>query len=417
MLGTGGVKGNGDAKERAFWDPTMRFGLVMLNQMDQQGKPKRLTYEPEGNTNNCCIRLDGSDRLFGEETFEGGVPFRRVGKTLPRDPGRWTEMEGDLGDDPSGMKREGKRSAWVYDPQKVQITQTVELVVGESGQLDTCLVRYKIDNQDTKKHHVGLRFLLDTYIGANDGVPFLIPGQDGLCNTKQDLRGPAVPQYIQAFEFDDSKDPGTIARLQLKVGGGVESPEQVTLGAYPDLRLAEPDAEVAQRLRKLGLRPDERCLQEQTKWDVPVFPIDTIEPGDSCVTMYWPVKTLGPGESREVGFEYGLGDVAASESGGKLGLTADGDRTPGGELTVTAYVANPGANQTVTLTLPNGFQVADGGGLTRPVPAAGGVSRMSPVTWKVKAGGAGEYTLKAESNGASQTKKIKIRQRTLFGGN
>ena len=37
------------------------------------------------------------------------------------------------------------------------------------------MVRYQIENKDTQNHKVGLRFLLDTYIGANDGVPFTIP--------------------------------------------------------------------------------------------------------------------------------------------------------------------------------------------------------------------------------------------------
>jgi hypothetical protein len=404
-LGSGGVKGGGDVKEQAFWDPTMRFGLVMLNQSDQAGLPKRLTYEEEGLTNNCCVRIDGAERLFGEETFEG-VPFRRMNGTARKDPGRWTEMAGDLGYDPNGLKREGKRSVWYYDPEKVQITQTVELVAGESGQVDTCLVRYKIDNQDSRAHTIGLRFLLDTYIGGNDGVPFLIPGQDQLCDDKKELQGKDLPQYIQALENDDPAHPGTIARLQLKLGGAIEPPNRVTLGAYPDPRLRD-------KMR------DPRCQQEQTKWDVPVYPIKSIPPGDSCVTMYWPIESLPAGRSRELGFAYGLGDVAASESGGKLGLTADGDRTPGGELTVTAYVSNPVANQTVNLTLPAGFSVSDGGGTTRPVPpAAGGVSRMSPVTWKVKAGSAGEYSLKVDSsNGATQSKKITIKTRTLFGGN
>ena len=37
--------------------------------------------------------------------------------------------------------------------------------------LDTCLVKYKVENRDKSTHQVGLRVLLDTYIGENDGVP------------------------------------------------------------------------------------------------------------------------------------------------------------------------------------------------------------------------------------------------------
>ena len=53
-----------------------------------------------------------------------------------------------------------------------------------------------------------------------------------------------------------------------------------------------------------------------------------------------------------------------------------------------------------------------------PAPAPGAASRMSPVSWKVKAAGAGDYTVKVDSsNGASQSKKVTIKTRSLFGDN
>ena len=112
--------------------------------------------------------------------------------------------------------------------------------------------------------------------------------------------------------------------------------------------------------------------------------------------------------------------MAAGEGGGKLGLSVGGAFTPGGDISVTAYVNNPIPGQTVTLTPPPGFQVADVGGLTRDVPAPppGAASRMSPVSWKLKAAGAGDYTVKVDSsNGASQSKKITIKTRSPFGDN
>ena len=57
--------------------------------------------------------------------------------------------------------------------------------------------------------------------------------------------------------------------------------------------------------------------------------------------MYWDRRLIAPGASREMGFAYGLGDVAAGEGGGKLGLSVGGAFTPGGEFSVTAYVNNP----------------------------------------------------------------------------
>ena len=135
--------------------------------------------------------------------------------------------------------------------------------------------------------------------------------------------------------------------------------------------------------------------------------------------MYWEPRPIDPGAGREMGFAYGLGDVAAGEGGGNLGLSVGGSFTPGGEISVTAYVNNPVARQTVTLHLPAGFQIAEGG-LTQavPSPAPGAASRMSPVSWKVKAGGAGDYSVQVDSsNGASQSKKVTIKTRSIFGDN
>jgi hypothetical protein len=396
--GGGGVKGGGGGDEvQGVWDPSMRFGLVMRD-VQAAGKPKRLTFEERGLTNNTVLRLDGGEWIFGER------PFRTLDgkKEGGRWPGRWLEMEANLGKNDDGSPRYGKRSVWFYDDQKVQVTQTAELVAGEqSGRLDTCLVKYRIENQDAKPHRVGLRFLLDTYIGDNDGVPFLIPGKTQLIDTTYDERNPDnVPTYIQACESEDLAHPGTVARLQFRLSG-LEAPARVTLGAWPDVRLGGG------------------CRQEKTLWEVPVFSIkkETTPDnpnGDSCVVMYWPEKALNPKETREVGFAYGLGDVTSS--GGRLGLTAAGSFTPGGEVTVTAYVSDPRPGETAKLTLPDGWRLADGQA-EQPVPPLppGAASRNSPVTWKVRCGPVGDATLQVEtSGGASQTKKVTVKTSTIY---
>jgi hypothetical protein len=285
------------------------------------------------------------------------------------------------------------------------VIQTVEVVAGgQSGHRDTCLVRYRLENKDTRPHTVGLRFLLDTFIGGNDGVPFLIPGEKELCDTFKDFNGPErVPEFIQACERESLIDPGTIAQVQFRLGGKVEAPGRVTLGAWPNPQL-----------------PDPRCRQEKTLWDVPVLPIKTLRPPDSAVVMYWPARPLQPNEAREVGFAYGLGKVSGGEGGGKLALTVGGSFQRGGELTVTAYVNHPARGQTVTLLLPEGFGLI-AGTATQPVPPVppGAARSNSPVTWKVRGPAKeGRYTLKVQSNnGASQTHPVRIRDRVIFGSN
>jgi hypothetical protein len=265
-LGPGGVKPTGAVEGQsrpAIWEPSMRFGLEAHG---PDGR-KRLTFETAGLTNNACVHLDGNEWLFGERPFrlENGQP---VGWW----PGRWENR-----DEPLGKGRDGRRSTWVYAAQNVAIVQTAEVILGpQGGRKDTCLVRYKLVNRGREPHIVGLRFLLDTFIGSNDGVPFLIPGERELCSTSRTFGRPDdIPDFIQACEFDDLRKPGTVAQLQLRIGGGLEAPSRVTLGAWPNLELNPID---------------KRCLQEKTLWDVPVLPIHSIRGGDSAVTIYWEPK-------------------------------------------------------------------------------------------------------------------------------
>jgi hypothetical protein len=396
ILGTSGVKADGGGfGTRVVWEASMRFGVVVRS--CDGGTRKKLTFEPEGLTNNTCVHLDGNEWLFGER------PYRRAdGLVLEDWPGRWLERDARL----RGTNT-GRKSLWIYDEQHVVVTQFVEIVDGpQTRQKDTCLVRYHIENRDRIAHQVGIRFLLDTFIGNNDGVPFLLPGASELCSAQHIFeRSADVPDFIQACENDDLKNPGTIAHLQLRLGGGLEVPSRVTLGAWPNVKLA---------------RLNPRCRQMRTLWDVPVLPIRSMPGGDSAVTMYWDPRVLEPGVVRKVGFSYGLGGMARKQGGGKLAVTIGGDFSPGGEFTVTAYAVNPVEGQTLKLQLPPGFDFVVGHRQQRvPLLRQDSVSRKSPVTWKVRAPRReGDYTLKVESStGVSQGQTVKITARGIFGEN
>jgi hypothetical protein len=431
LLAAGGsVKSSGPQPDKvtpAIWEPSMRFGLSMV----QGGK--RLTFKPNGETNNTVILLDDVhpskpdnelitlDPRMGSGLIFGETPWRHkedAGKDGLNFHGQWKkgERETVIAKDVEKGKGGGFKSVWEYPKQKIVVTQFVEIIAGEqSRKLDTVLVRYVIENNDTREHKVGLRFMLDTFIGDNDGVPFTIPNPNAseLCDTRKDFdTASKVPDYIEALENgNDLTKPGTIARVQFRLGQRVEAPSRVTLGAWPNTQLSDP---------KYGLGPDAvRCLQEKTLWEVPVFPIKAFdEQGDSCVVMYWPQKALPAGEKREVGFAYGLGNVSAGDkdSNGRLGLSVGGRFVPGGEFTLTALVANPKPKEELTLTLPEGFKLVSGELKQKVPPVPDGAARQtSPVTWKIKAGNVGNYPLKVQSSaGASQNQPVTIRGSSIF---
>jgi hypothetical protein len=215
---------------------------------------------------------------------------------------------------------------WRFHDMPIEVTQTVEPVPGEpqvidgdfKRLIDTCLVRYTIVNRDTESHRVGLRFLLDTYIGDNDGVPFTIPGKEGLVDTDAKLEGTDIPDFIVALEKPDLSNPGTVAQLALKLGDKLEPPGKVLLTHWPDFN---------------GL----------AIYDVPLEPMQT----DSAVALYWQEKALGPGEKRVIGVTYGLGP--ATTEFGRLTIFVGGALQKGSTFTVVGLIA--GAKEGETLTL------------------------------------------------------------------
>ncbi len=320
-----------DAKDEYVGAATLTFGLAL------PGERKRLTYDVRGRTNNTCYRVDGHDFLLG------------------REGGHW-ETAPTVGHGPPGG-----RAVWLHQAAPLAITQHVEIIAGPgSGPHDTCLVTYILENRDKKPHRVGLRCLLDTFVGAHDGVPFAVPGQAAPCATTEVLEGPAVPDFVQALEKDDWAKPGAIARLSLRLGSKLEPPGRVTLGAWPDA-----DAKGS----------DPRARGNLTRWDVPVRSL--ADAGDSAVTLYWPDQELVPGGHRPLGFALGLGGLAAN---GRLAVAVGGPATPGSELTVLAYVRDPQPEEALILTLPDALTLAGGSDTILVPPGPIGL-----VAWKVRA--------------------------------
>jgi hypothetical protein len=363
---------------------SLRFGLVVLDPANPRAAdPKRLTFSPTGLTNSTVVRIDGRDRVFGKD---GG----RWDPARPEKIGSWG----------------GLKATWVFDEQ-VAVTQTVELIPGEpqivNGDykhlVDTCLIRYTIENRDNRMHVVGLRFLLDTLIGSNDGVPFTVPGQ-GDVDTSADYKGAQVPDFIFVLEREP-KDPGTVAQLNLRLGGKLEAPDRVSLTHWPG-------------------------YERLSFFDVPVLPMATpVEKdqgrGDSAVALYWDERELGSHKIREVGFTYGLGSLSTTAAG-QLALTVGGAFVVGNELTVVGLVANPGPGETVSLDLLNkegqplkaGLAFLDAAKQTQIVPPPLG-PRPSPVTWRIQASQAGDYILRIHtSTGAVQERRITIKARSIF---
>jgi hypothetical protein len=380
------------------------FGLRLTPAAGQR-KGKKLMFDEWGRTNNVCLRIDGKETLLGEEPAKGAwqKPFLTS----------WSE---------EGKERQGLKAVWQSRDVPIHVTQLVNIVPGqiqrEHGRLvrhqDACVIRYWIENRDKADHEVGLRFLLDTFIGERDGVPFIVSGRPDLCCTflSFDDAG-SVPDHILALENDDPGDPGTIVNVRLKVPGVGEAPDRVTLGAWPHWEL--PGQKAVAKGHRTGWKVPLVSMQEITAVKIP----GGFRPADSAVTLYWTPSRLAPEQTRQVGFVYGLGRIADDAAPSELRVLGGGEYQADREFRIQALVRNPSVGETLTLEVPAGT-VLVGGADRQPVtpPPPDAARPESTVTWTVRASAPGTRLLTVRSStGAAQQVPVVIRANVGIFGN
>jgi hypothetical protein len=358
-----------------------RFGVELTKETDPDNpdKPKRLTFDDHGKSNSTMIKIDGAEYFFGNVTPSNV----------------WAGPRGRKKQEPLPPPRRGYKSTMKFNKEKVEVTQHVEIVPGQSGLLDTVLVFYTIRNNDEGTHKIAVRLMLDTFIGANDGVPFTIPGKEGFVDTREEFKGKRIPDYIEVIENpNDPKNPGTVARMGLR---------QIRL---PDRTLEEPE--------KLLIC---RFPGQTAGWDWPVesmkAPTAQDKP-DSCVALYWSYDKLNAGESRNVGFTYGLSSLEIGGAGGaSLALSVPSSVPPDSDFVATAYVWNAKKGDKVKLTVPAGLKLAGGESDEKTIEDGGA---RSQVFWHLRSGDSGEYKLEASTDkGKSKPKKVIVKATSIFG--
>jgi hypothetical protein len=383
-----------------------RFGLVCPKLRDPRNgdKPKLLTRDERGITNNTCVRIEGYEYIYGVE-IPGVRYVKEKGKLMKEVP------------IPGKDKDRAWMSVWESEFGRVRVTQSVEIVIGEQTRLfDTALIRYQIWNRDKTPHTVGLRVMLDTFIGSNDGVPFYIPSvtsPDGremkgahLVDKMETFPQKDIPDFVQALETGNLEDKdATVAVVGLKIKGA-EPIEKMVICRWPQ--------------------------NSEARWGGTGAPGDWVyEPmdknpnaKDSAVILYWQQTNMKPDEKRNLAFTYGLGriislndpnsDVKVAQ-GGKMRLFV-GRASLTKPFVATAYVKASDPNQQVTLRLPKGLEFVPGEKDTKSVPAPGPAG-YSQVTWRLKAKETGSFVIEADAPTIGiATEKVTINKDSLFDG-
>jgi len=336
-----------------FTDGGARFGVTT-----QTGNT-RLTFSIFGKTNNTRIRIDDIDEILGSQSGRIIRPVAIGGATKNVADGRKDGTEekvvaGEL--PPQGPYR------LVWESRQIEVEQVVDYVLGDtSRKMDAISVKYTLTNRSDRTRSVGLRTLLDTFIGKNDGVPFYVPGQDGIVKKTLILDGESVPEYVLALENPRLEDPVTVVQLTFGAENS-ERPVKLVLSRFPYRRTFK------------GLEPD---ADATWNWNpAPQAPFGD----DSAVGFYYASRPLEPGQSRSFSYTYGLGSLSSVESrNARLSLTAGGSFEAGRKFRLMALVNPAKSGQQLEITIPSGLTLAPGEKASKvlTVPPGGGPSQES----------------------------------------
>lgn len=181
--------------------------------------------------------------------------------------------------------------------QGVRVIQRIKLAeTPDTGRQDSVLVEYEITNLARSTQEVGLRLLIDTMIGDNDGAPLFVPGV-GRVEHERLLGGGALPTYWIAWE-SPTFAPALLKARGLLGTGQATMPDSVIIGRWGDDLCGTP-----------GLADSPWSYTPNEAYGIAC---------DSAVALYYDVQALAPNQTRRAATYYGL----AREAGG-LNLAPD----------------------------------------------------------------------------------------------
>lgn len=161
----------------------------------------------------------------------------------------------------------------------VLVTQTLQIVDNAStGLKDTVQISYSAINQSSSAKAIGIRIMMDTMLGDNDGAPFKVPSL-GNVTYERELSGNAIPQFWQAF--DNLTNPSVFAVGTLYKTGD-RRPDKVQFAYWSEI------------------------YDSVNSWN---YTINTSTPvtSDSAVAVYWNPVSVAAGNSVTSSTYYGVG--------------------------------------------------------------------------------------------------------------
>jgi len=332
-------------------------------QANDENKP--LVYgRPKPWTSYTTIWLNGNHYVFGGQTG------RRAGNT-----GTYGEIVQKPYIEDGSIKTRTKFN------DDIIVEQTLKIVKSSTtGLFDSVQIKYLVENISQEDHKIGLRTVLDTMLGQNDGAPFRI-GSDAVTNDKL-YYDKQLPQFWQAF---DSLSNPTVTSQGTFKGPGVTTPDQVKFADWGSM---------ADGVWEFDFNPGEDFTRKG-EYEI-----------DSAAALYWVPETIAAGDSRSYITNYGLGGITVVPGLLSLGITSPAEvilDTPDKTIPIMAYVENTSEivakNVKISIQLPKSLEADN------VVKELGDLEpgQISQIVWDVVTSGNNipvetSYTVKVEAD-------------------
>lgn len=307
-------------------------------------------------TSYTTILVDGKPYIFGPKSRK---IERRVGKEINF----------------TGIDLQTKTESMIITEAHIdnlEIIQSLQFLRNPQTRVeDMALISYEIINKGSASNSVGIRIMMDTKLGSNDGAPFRI-GTDGITSEIKYSKD-ELSDFWQTF--DDLSSPNVIAQGILNL---------------PESGILPPDTLM---LANWGTLID-------TPWEAPyVQGRSFIRTGelekDTALALHWDATLLEPNTSRSVKTSYGLGGVSLSPGELSLGITAPAEAHIGAskEFLVMGYVLNSGGfavrDTLAEFNLPEDFVIVKGQKKLNLDYLEAGETRQIPLTVKLSSAATG----------------------------